>query len=215
MGSNLESRSVDRRRSVAAVWRSVAPPRVVVVARTALPRSRVEPWSRSRSRKSPSPVDPRSVAMCEVSFALDRARRRRARAPRRVASTRAVATRESRRVGYAVDTTHRNDARGRRTREGADATRAWKRRAEYGGCARRGRDADGARARGDGDESASIARRPIAGSVRTTRARGSGLGRDSWIGRDRSGTMDAAIEARDRSARGRLTGALSFAFARA
>ena len=134
----------DRRRSVAAVWRSVAPPRVVVVARPALPRSRVEPWSRSRSRKSPSPVDPRSVAMCEVSFALDRARRRRARAPHRVASTRAVATRESRRVGYAVDTTHRNDARGRRTREGADATRAWKRRAEYGGCARRGRDADGA-----------------------------------------------------------------------
>ena len=117
----------DRRRSVAAVWRSVAPPRVVVVARTALPHSRVEPWSRSRSRKSPSPVDPRSVAMCEVSFALDRARRRRARAPRRVASTRAVATRESRRVGYAVDTTHRNDARGRRTREGAfpDARAAW------------------------------------------------------------------------------------------
>ena len=146
MGSNLESRSVDRRRSVAAVWRSVAPPRVV--ARTALPHARVEPWSRSRSRKSPSPVDPRSVAMCEVSFALDRARRRRARAPRRVASTRAVATRESRRAGYAVDTTHRNDARGRRTREGADATRAWKRRAEYGGCARRGRDADGASPRG-------------------------------------------------------------------
>ena len=144
MGSNLESRSVDRRRSVAAVWRSVAPPRVVVVARTALPRSRVEPWSRSRSRKSPSPVDPRSVAMCEVSFALDRARRRRARAPRRVASTRAVATRESRRVGYAVDTTHRNDARGRRTREGADATRASSVFRTTFPRARRGRDADGA-----------------------------------------------------------------------
>lgn len=107
------------------------------------------------------------------------------------------------------------------TREGAERARARTRRAR-GNVVRNTEDArvaDGTRtarrARGDGDESASIARRPIAGSVRTTRARGSGLGRDSWIGRDRSGTMDAAIEARDRSARGRLTGALSFAFARA
>ena len=109
----------------------------------------------------------------------------------------------------------------RMTREGAERARARTRRAR-GNVVRNTEDArvaDGTRtarrARGDGDESASIARRPIAGSVRTTRARGSGLGRDSWIGATEAATMDAAIEARDRSARGRLTGALSLAFARA
>ena len=132
------------------------------------------------------------------------------RARARVASRRREQSRRANRVAWDTRWIRRIGM----TREGAERASARTRRAR-GNVVRNTEDArvaDGTRtarrARGDGDESASIARRPIAGSVRTTRARGSGLGRDSWIGRDRSGTMACC----DRSARSKCARKTDWSF---